>query len=118
MTAWGERTLLNVPLVFGDQPLGLLVLIETERERVFTADELELAAVEVLDTPDALEVTGTEASTVLFAKAAEMRSKRWLCPYSARVTLAAAMRGSTCCCSRFLQRARWQGGRVIGRGSI
>jgi GAF domain-containing protein len=44
MTAWGERTLLNVPLVFGDQPLGLLVLIETERERVFTADELELAA--------------------------------------------------------------------------
>jgi diguanylate cyclase (GGDEF)-like protein/excisionase family DNA binding protein len=42
METWGEKTCVNVPLYFGDEPLGILVLIETERERVFTAGELAL----------------------------------------------------------------------------
>ena len=40
---FGDKAYLNVPLVFNDQPYGLLVLIETERERRFTPAELELA---------------------------------------------------------------------------
>ncbi len=43
MEDWGEKTCLNVPLYFGDQPLGVLVLIETAHERHFSADEVELA---------------------------------------------------------------------------
>ena len=42
MEYWGEKTCLNVPLYFGDEPLGILVLIETERERRFTPEEIEL----------------------------------------------------------------------------
>jgi diguanylate cyclase (GGDEF)-like protein len=42
MKYWGEKTCLNVPLYFGDEPLGILVLIETERERRFTPEEIEL----------------------------------------------------------------------------
>ena len=38
----GEQTRLNVPLWFGDEPLGILVLVETQRERVFTEEETEL----------------------------------------------------------------------------
>ena len=40
---FGDKAYLNVPLVFNDQPYGLLVLIETERERRFTPAERELA---------------------------------------------------------------------------
>jgi diguanylate cyclase (GGDEF)-like protein len=43
MEKWGEQTCLSLPLRFGDEPLGVLVIGETERERRFTADELELA---------------------------------------------------------------------------
>ena len=43
MQEWGEKTCLNVPLHFGGEPLGILVLIETERERAFTPAEIELA---------------------------------------------------------------------------
>ncbi len=39
MEAFGERTLLNVPLRFRGEALGMLVLIEHDRERVFTAEE-------------------------------------------------------------------------------
>jgi diguanylate cyclase (GGDEF)-like protein/excisionase family DNA binding protein len=42
MMHWGEQTCLNVPLCFGDEPLGILVLIETRRERVFSEEEIEL----------------------------------------------------------------------------
>jgi diguanylate cyclase (GGDEF)-like protein/excisionase family DNA binding protein len=38
----GDQTRLNVPLYFGDEPLGILVLIETRRERVFSREEIEL----------------------------------------------------------------------------
>jgi len=44
MERWGEQTCLKVPLYFGDEPLGILVLIETERERRFAHDEIELIA--------------------------------------------------------------------------
>jgi GGDEF domain-containing protein len=40
MEKWGEKTLVNVPFRFQGQALGMLVLIETEQERVFTDDEL------------------------------------------------------------------------------
>ena len=39
----GEKTCLSVPLRFGEKALGLLVVVETDRERVFSAEELELA---------------------------------------------------------------------------
>ncbi len=40
MEVSGEKTLVNVPFRFAGEPLGMLVLIETEAERVFTPDEL------------------------------------------------------------------------------
>jgi diguanylate cyclase (GGDEF)-like protein len=43
MGEWGEKTCLNVPLIVEGERLGLLVLVETERERVFSPAEAELA---------------------------------------------------------------------------
>ena len=43
MVEWGEKTCLNVPIRVKGEPLGLLIISETEHERVFSADELELA---------------------------------------------------------------------------
>jgi diguanylate cyclase (GGDEF)-like protein len=43
MERWGEKACLNVPLVVEGEPLGILVLIETARERVFSSAEVELA---------------------------------------------------------------------------
>ena len=43
MEQWGEKACLNVPLVVEGEPLGILVLIETERERIFSSAEVELA---------------------------------------------------------------------------
>lgn len=43
MLQWGEKTCLSLPLRFGDETLGLLVICETERERRFTTEELEVA---------------------------------------------------------------------------
>ena len=40
----GEKSLLNVPLVYEGRPIGLLVFIETEVERHFTDEERQLAA--------------------------------------------------------------------------
>jgi diguanylate cyclase (GGDEF)-like protein len=42
MQAWGERTCLTVPLWFGAAPLGLVRVYDLEREREFTAAEVEL----------------------------------------------------------------------------
>jgi diguanylate cyclase (GGDEF)-like protein len=42
MQCAGERTCLTVPLWFGVTPLGLVRVCETEREREFTAGEVEL----------------------------------------------------------------------------
>ncbi len=44
MLQWGEQSILNVPFAFGDQPLGLLVIVETARERRFTPEEVELVS--------------------------------------------------------------------------
>jgi diguanylate cyclase (GGDEF)-like protein len=44
MEGRGYQTCLNVPLVFHGEPVGLLALFETEAERHFTPDELELTA--------------------------------------------------------------------------
>ncbi len=43
MQRFGDRTYLNVPLVFNDETIGLLVLVERERERHFAPDETALA---------------------------------------------------------------------------
>ena len=43
MEQWGEKACLNVPLIVEGERLGILVLIETERERTFGASEVELA---------------------------------------------------------------------------
>jgi HD-GYP domain-containing protein (c-di-GMP phosphodiesterase class II) len=43
MLAYGEKACLTVPLVFRGRSLGLMELIENERERRFTASEIRLA---------------------------------------------------------------------------
>ena len=43
MLEFGEKTCLSVPLWVGDEPLGLLILLATHEEHVFTDDELQLA---------------------------------------------------------------------------
>ncbi len=43
METWGEKTCLSLPLCFGDERLGILVLGETTRERRYTAEELDVA---------------------------------------------------------------------------
>ena len=43
MEEWGEKACLNVPLIVEGERLGMLVLIESARERVFGPAEVELA---------------------------------------------------------------------------
>ena len=45
MTQWDMQTLLRVPLVYGGEVLGMMVLMEPEQERCFTVDELRMARV-------------------------------------------------------------------------
>jgi GAF domain-containing protein len=73
MLRWGETTCLNVPLVFGDETVGILMLLETGNERAFTADELRLAegmgrqaavALKNLHLGDALIAKGVDPESV------------------------------------------------------
>lgn len=43
MEEYGDKSYLNVPLVFNEQPIGLMVLVETEQERHWTDEEVALA---------------------------------------------------------------------------
>ena len=43
MERWGEKTCLSLPLRFGGATLGVLVVCETEHERRFSEEEMELA---------------------------------------------------------------------------
>jgi GGDEF domain-containing protein len=45
MTTCGEKTRLSVPLVYNEEVLGMMILIETEHERRFTPDEIRMARV-------------------------------------------------------------------------
>jgi PAS domain S-box-containing protein len=45
MDLWGEKTWLRVPLVLEGKLLGVMILIETQRERRFDADEVRMAGV-------------------------------------------------------------------------
>ena len=42
MVGWGETAMLSVPLVFGDEIVGLMELCETEHLRHYAEDEIEL----------------------------------------------------------------------------
>ena len=44
MDLWGEKTCLSLPLRYGDERLGMLVVGENERERSFSPADLELAS--------------------------------------------------------------------------
>jgi diguanylate cyclase (GGDEF)-like protein len=44
MLEWGEKTWLSVPLVYGGDVLGMMVLIESENERRFTQEEVRMAS--------------------------------------------------------------------------
>jgi GAF domain-containing protein len=44
MEKYGDLSYLNVPLVFGGQSFGVMVLVETEVERRWTEDEIALAS--------------------------------------------------------------------------
>ena len=41
MTEWGQQTLLSVPLLIEGRPVGLLEVAQLDRERHFTAEEIE-----------------------------------------------------------------------------
>ena len=43
MREWHEQSLLTVPLLFGQQPVGLMELAETTHPRRFSAEEIDLA---------------------------------------------------------------------------
>ena len=45
MTQRGEKTRLSVPLVYREEVLGMMILVETERQRSFTPDEVRMARV-------------------------------------------------------------------------
>ena len=45
MDKWNEKTWLTVPLVLERELLGVMILIETARERRFDADEIRMAGV-------------------------------------------------------------------------
>ena len=40
MLGWGQRSCLSVPLLANDKPIGVVEVLETRRERTFTADEI------------------------------------------------------------------------------
>ncbi len=69
MQAIGELTHLHVPLVFGKETLGMLLLVETSSEREFSPYELELArglgehAAAALHAGRAYQAVQLEAST-------------------------------------------------------
>jgi diguanylate cyclase (GGDEF)-like protein len=43
MERWGEKARLRVPLIVEGEPLGILALVESRRDRIFDAGEVELA---------------------------------------------------------------------------
>ena len=54
MRRWGERSVLSVPLVFQDDVIGALTLVEKRAPRRFTADDLRL--LELMAVPAAVAV--------------------------------------------------------------
>ena len=70
MDKWGERTWLTVPLVIDGDLLGIMILIESERERRFDPDEVRMAG-----------VIGEQAAVALhnaLRHRREERQNRWL----------------------------------------
>jgi GAF domain-containing protein len=77
MEKWGEKTRLSVPLIFDGEPIGMLVIIETERERRFKPDELELAQAlaeqAAVAIQNARQYERLEQATTLLASQVELR---------------------------------------------
>ncbi len=70
MDKWGEKTWLTVPLVLDGELLGIMILIESERERRFDPDEVRMAG-----------VIGEQAAVALhnaLRHRREERQNRWL----------------------------------------
>ena len=70
MDRWGEKTWLIVPLVLEERLLGVMILIESARERRFDADEVRMAG-----------VIGEQAAVALhnaLRHRREERHNRWL----------------------------------------
>ena len=70
MDRWGEKTWLTVPLVLDGELLGIMILIESERERRFDPDEVRMAG-----------VIGEQAAVALhnaLRHRREERQNRWL----------------------------------------
>jgi GAF domain-containing protein len=44
LASWGEATVLNVPLIFRDRPLGILIVVWTQEQRHFSPAEIDFAA--------------------------------------------------------------------------
>lgn len=66
----GEMTRFSVPLVYNDEVFGMMVLVETGRERCFTAEEIRMA-----------RVIGEQAAAALHNAALHRREEdqhRWL----------------------------------------
>ncbi len=59
MQSWGERTVFSVPLVFQDEVIGALTLVEKRAPRRFTPDDLRL--LELMSVPAAVAVHATRA---------------------------------------------------------
>ena len=72
-----EKSRLSVPLVFDGEPIGMLVLVETERERHFKPDELELvralAEQAAVAIQNARQYERLERATTLLASQVELR---------------------------------------------
>ena len=54
MERWGERSVLSVPLVFQDEVIGAMTLVEKRAPRRFTPDDLRL--LELMAVPAAVAV--------------------------------------------------------------
>ena len=82
MTERGEQTWLSVPLVYGEDVLGMMILTESERERPFTPDEVRMA-----------KVIGEQAAAALHNARLHRREEdqhRWLAALAAATRVIAS----------------------------
>ena len=91
MLEWGEKTCLNVPLLFEGTPVGKLILIESERERHFSSAQTELAR--ALGEQAAIAIINAR-----FYRAQETQNGRLLALLETSRSLAASLDGDSVLC--------------------